>query len=140
MSEIEIFVTKSFTFIHDAEKLAWFKKNENRVTLLPALKNLTGLPGWSFGHKDVRACEIQTKTQSHVGWNTRTLWNAHSTQRHRGTETQREELNKGVHSGGLRGLAPFLECGTALHTSVDHDSAVPLFHIVEGSERWCARS
>jgi hypothetical protein len=22
---------------------------------------------------------------------------------------QREELNKGVHSGGLRGLAPFLE-------------------------------
>jgi hypothetical protein len=28
-----------------------------------------------------------------VEWNTRTLWNAHSTQRHRGTETQREELN-----------------------------------------------
>jgi hypothetical protein len=28
-----------------------------------------------------------------VGCNTRTLWNAHSTQRHRGTEIQREELN-----------------------------------------------
>jgi hypothetical protein len=28
-----------------------------------------------------------------VGWNTRTLWDAHSTQRHRGTETQGEELN-----------------------------------------------
>jgi hypothetical protein len=35
-------------------------------------------------------------------------------------------LNKGVYSGGLRGLAPFLECGTALHTSVDCESAVPL--------------
>jgi hypothetical protein len=35
-------------------------------------------------NKDVKAREIQTKTQSHVGWNTRTLWNAH----HRGTETQ----------------------------------------------------
>jgi spectinomycin phosphotransferase len=28
-------------------------------------------------------------------------------------ETPGKELNKGVHSGGLRGLAPFLECGTA---------------------------
>jgi hypothetical protein len=42
------------------------------------------------------------------------------------TEARREELNKGVHSGGLRGLAPFLECGTALKASVDCDSAVPL--------------
>jgi Dolichyl-phosphate-mannose-protein mannosyltransferase len=44
---------------------------------------------WGMGS----GSKIQTKTQSHVGWNTRTLWNAHSTQRHRGTETQREELN-----------------------------------------------
>jgi hypothetical protein len=65
----------------------------DKVTLCLDSKKVTGWPGWFFGHKDVKTREIQTKTQSHVGWNTRTLWDAHSTQRHRGTETQREELN-----------------------------------------------
>ena len=49
------------------------------------------MAGWFFGHKDVKVREIQTKTQSHVGWNTRTLWNAHSTQRHRNTEGRIEQ-------------------------------------------------
>ena len=33
--------------------------------------------------------------------------------------------------GGLRGLAPFLECGTALHTGENCDFAVPLFITIE---------
>jgi hypothetical protein len=49
---------------------------QRRVTLLPTLKS---------GHKDVKAREIQTKTQRH----------AHSTQRHRGTEAQRHRNTKG---------------------------------------------